>query len=145
MKRTNKTGLHFDNWPFHLGMQDSPQALGFPTFLPFTLAFNKRLGIIVQKNSRKVNSWLNKGYEFGSPGSTPLDKGTFSKKRSGAIVKALISCLGPRGVVGRSFLEVGCGSGYLLYLLKRSGAACCLGVEPSPAANLGSKKYKMLL
>jgi 2-polyprenyl-3-methyl-5-hydroxy-6-metoxy-1,4-benzoquinol methylase len=124
-------------------MQDSPQVLDFPASLPFTLAFDERLGLIAQKTSRKVNFWLNKGYKFGSPGSTPLDKGTFSEKRSGAIIKALSSCLGPRGVVGRSFLEIGCGSGYLLHLLKRNGAIRCLGIEPSPLANSGSKNYQV--
>lgn len=133
--------MHLKKFPFHLGMQDSPQVLDFPASLPFTLGFNKRLGLIVQQTNSRVNFWLNKGYEFGAPGSTPLDKGTFSKKRSEAIIRALSSSLGPHGVVGRSFLEIGCGSGYLLYLLKRSGAARCLGIEPSPLARLGSKKY----
>lgn len=135
--------MHLKKFPFHLGMQDSPQVLDFPASLPFTLGFNKRLGLIVQQTNPKVNSWLNKGYEFGAPGSTPLDKGTFSQKRSEAIVRALGSSLRPQGVVGRSFLEVGCGSGYLLHLLKLRGAARCLGIEPSPLARLGSKKYQL--
>lgn len=134
--------MHLKKFPLHLGMQDSPRVLDFPAYLPFTLVFNKRLGLIVQQTNPRVNSWLNKGYEFGAPGSTPLDTGSFSEKRSGAIIKALSSSLGSQGVVGRSFLEIGCGSGYLLYLLKRSGAARCLGVEPGPLARIGSKKYQ---
>ncbi|MBI2010385.1 MAG: class I SAM-dependent methyltransferase [Candidatus Chisholmbacteria bacterium] len=142
-RRQKRLSLRLKDFPFHIGMQDSPRVLDFPSSLPFTLAFDNNLGVIGQRVTPKVNYWLNKGYEFGGPGSTPLDKGTFSQKRSGAIVNALSSSLGSGGVVGRSFLEIGCGSGYLLYLLKQGGAKRCLGIEPGPLADWGSKKYKI--
>jgi SAM-dependent methyltransferase len=42
--------------------------------------------------------------------------------------------------IEESVTEIGCGDGYLLYLLKREGYADAIGFEPSKLANIGIKQ-----
>lgn len=136
---TNK--LSFKNLPFDLGVLSTVPESPFPNFLPFTLEFNEELGIAVQEVSREISYWLKEAYTIGSSLSVPLDEGAFGTRRAKRVIDTIKEVLGVEGVKGKSFLEVGCGNGFLLHLLKEEGAARCLGIEPSPAAQEGADKY----
>lgn len=126
--------------PFYFGVQDSPSVLDFPHSLPITLMFKKGIGLITQKSDPRVDLWVKKAYDFNSSLSTPLGEGTFGRERLLDVISALHQSIGSKGFKGRTFLEVGCNKGHLLYLLKQRGAAYCLGVDPYPAAYAGAEK-----
>lgn len=135
--------LIFNNLPFYIGVQDAPTVMDFPGSLPFKLAFNEDLGLIVQEYDDQVAKWLDGAYQFGSSLSTPLGESELSKQIAEDVINAIQQSLSLNGkkIEECSFLEVGCGKGYLLHLLKRLGAKRCLGIEPDPHSKEGSNKY----
>lgn len=133
--------LHFENLPFYRGVQDSPSVLDFPHVLPFTLVFNDALGLIAQKADSRVDTWLQRAYAYGSSVSTPVGEGSFGRTLAEDVVCGLRDSIESREIAGHSFLEVGCNKGYLLYLLKHTGASRCLGIDPDPNSSIGARQY----
>jgi len=131
--------LRLKSLPFFLGVQEAPRQGDFPYTLPFSLTFNETLGLIVQEPNPKVANWIQKAYEFGSSLSTSLDECSFGSEWAGDIIRAIEKVAGT--IHGKCFLEVGCGNGFLLGLLKSRGAKRCLGIEPGPLAEVGQARY----
>ena len=127
--------LHLDKLPFYVGLLDSPAGSGLPLSLPFTLGFDDDLGLIVQQLDEQVDLWVETAYQHGSSLSTPVGEGSFGGVWAEDVLNALRACLGDKGFERRSFLEVGCNTGYLLHRLKQEGASHCLGVDPSPSSS----------
>jgi SAM-dependent methyltransferase len=137
----NNSQLQFDRLPFDLGIQSSPSLQDFPNFLPFTMDFNESLGLIVQSPNEEVDFWLDKAYTFGSSLTIPMNEGSFGLERANGIIIMLKRILGTENFKGKSFLEIGCGNGFLLNKIKSEGASDCLGIEPSPVALEGMDEY----
>lgn len=139
----NSDDLLSKNLPFYTGLQKEPRVFDYPERLPFKLIFNSELGLIVQEFNPQVDIWIQKAYQFGSSLSTPLGEGSFSQFIAQDIILAIMECLGEKKIEDCSFLEIGCGQGYLLYLLKEIGAKTCIGIEPDPRGQEGAAKYNV--
>ncbi len=135
--------LNIDKLPFYTGMQNAPFLTELPASLPFNLFYDPQLELIVRENNQEVDDWVQKAYEMGSSLSTPLGDGSFSQQIAQDMIAAIRKSLGKRKIEECSFLEVGCGQGYLLYLLQEMGAKSCLGIEPDPRSQEGAAKYKI--
>ena len=132
--------LEFEKMPFYIGMLDSPNNKNLPLTLPFALEFNKKLGLIIQKHSKESEKILKTAYKRGSSASTPLGQGSFGISRADDALKHIIKLCG-KNIKNCSFLEAGCGYGYLLYQLKNLGAKNVVGCDPGTDAIEGSKKF----
>jgi len=135
----NTEMFSFEKLPFYIGVLDSPDNKGLPLVLPFALDFDKDLGLIVQRYSRENEKMLNSAYKKGSSVSTPLGQGSLSVSRADDVLKYLVKicpCLRKS-----SFLEVGCGDGYLLWRLKLLGAKEVTGCDPGTDAKQGKKRF----
>ena len=99
--------------------------------------------MIVQKSNEKVRRALERYYSSGGYASSPLGEGQYAKKQGDDIFKVIRQSLLERKktVKNTTFLEIGAGYGYLLYLLKKEGAKDILGLEPGKEGIEGSKKY----
>ena len=137
LKKTEE--IEFKRFPFFTGAIDSPDVRKTLLALPFVLRFDPNLGLIMQRYSKKTEAMLNKAYKKGSSLSTPLGKGSFGLSRANEVLKQIIEIC-PK-IEEKSFLEVGCGDGYLLWRLKKMGAKEVAGVDPGKDAGQGKKKF----
>ncbi len=135
------TYLDINKLPFYTGMQNESGLSDLPEYLPFKLIFDNKMELIVQESNLQIDSWVQQAYSLGSSLSTPLGEGSFSQYIARDIISAIEKSLGQKSIAECSFLEVGCGQGYLLYLLKQMGAKSCKGIEPDPRCREGSEKY----
>lgn len=140
---SNANSLFIERLPFYTGMQDKLIKADLPSTLPFELIFQENTGIITQKYNAKVDKWVERAYQIGSSLSTPLGEGSFSKKIAADIIRVILDSLGEKPLNECSFLEIGCGKGYLLHVLKEMGAKSCLGIEPDPHSREGSQQYNV--
>lgn len=132
--------LELKKLPFFIGVLDSPENNGFPLSLAFVLEFDRDSGLIVQRYSKEREALLMDVYKKGSLISTNLGEGSFGVARAEDALKHLLK--NRRLPINESsFLELGCGDGYLLHRLKLLGAKKVLGCEPGPAGREGEKKY----
>lgn len=132
--------LKFDKFPFYIGALESSENKGLPLVLPFTLEYDSEAGIIAQKYSEEIDATLVTAYTKGSLLSTGLGSGSFGMRRADDVLRYLLkSC--PLPIEKASFLEIGCGDGFLLHRLKQLGAKKVIGCEPGPAALQGMEKY----
>lgn len=135
-----KNALEFENLPFYIGVLDSPDNKKLPLTLPFALEFNKDLDLIVQRYSKESEEILESAYKKGSSASTPLGQGNYSVSRADDVLKYIIKICGSN-LKNYSFLEPGCGYGYLLHRLKLLGAKKVIGCDPGTDAIKGSKEF----
>jgi 2-polyprenyl-3-methyl-5-hydroxy-6-metoxy-1,4-benzoquinol methylase len=117
----------------------------FPLRSPFILYYDAVEDLIIQKINDKVRRALKIYYSLGGYTSTPLGEGEYAKKQGDDIFKVIKRSLleEKKLILKMSFLEIGAGYGYLLYLLKKEGAKEILGLEPGKEGTIGSKKYKI--
>jgi len=113
---------------------------GLPEHLPFILGSNKKDGRLVQVSTPSVDINLKAAYSKGSkiPGMME-DKGTGAAYANDFLD---FICLKTKksSLVGKKVLDIGCGSGYLLHLLKGRGADV-QGIDPGDLGRDGSEKY----
>ena len=107
-----------------------------PDFLPFVLEQDYNTGLIQQKQNTQTINALNKAYQVGSVISGAMDDHGIGKMYADDFLGYILKCLGSN-LAGKKVLEIGCGTGYLLSLLRDRGASV-LGIEPG----LREKKEK---
>lgn len=134
--------LRIKKLPLYTGALNVPDNRGLPLSLPFTLALNKDLSLIVKSYSKKHEEYLRKAYETGSLLSINLGQGSFGLRRAEDVLKYILSA-SKKLLLETSFLEIGCADGYLLHRLSLLGARDLVGVEPGPAAIEGKRKFKL--
>ena len=135
----NSKELFFPNLPFFTGVLDSCEQKDLPFSLPFTLTYDKNKELIIQKYSEETEKFNEKAYQIGSSLSIGTGYGSFGVRRSEDVLKHISLALDHN--LNKSFLEIGCGDGYLLHRLRQMGANKVLGCEPGPKAIEGKKKY----
>ena len=141
-KKEQNSELQLTTLPFNIGVVDSPENKGLPVRWPFTLEFDENSSIIVQKYSAETDNVLEEAYKKGSLLSISLGEGSFGVKKANDALKHILSVC-DKSLTETSFLEVGCGKGYLLYRLKQQGAQKVMGCEPGPAAITGSEEFNI--
>lgn len=120
------------------GETPSNAALGLPDALPFTLEVDPLSGTIRQQRSAVVEQALRAGYGEGAVISGSMDDAGLGQRYAGdflAYVERVIPSLG-----GKRILEIGCGTGYLLSLLRDRGATV-VGIEPGPQGRIGAQRF----
>jgi SAM-dependent methyltransferase len=120
------------------GQTPSNAALGLPDALPFTLEVDPLSGTIRQQRSAAVEQALRAGYGEGAVISGSMDDAGLGQRYAGdflAYVERVIPSLD-----GKRILEIGCGTGYLLSLLRDRGATV-VGIEPGPQGKVGAQRF----
>lgn len=111
---------------------------GIPDVLPITLGVDSETGLVYQKHSEEVSSALEAAYKYGSNFSGAMDDFGIGTKYAEDFISFVVGQIDD--VAGKRILEIGCGTGYLLYRLEQLGASC-IGVEPGPQGEYGKNKF----
>jgi 2-polyprenyl-3-methyl-5-hydroxy-6-metoxy-1,4-benzoquinol methylase len=124
--------------PFYVGEFDRPSNGELPDTLPFKVGYRSDIDLVVQVPDETVEQHLNEAYKKGSIVGTPMSEDGIGRRYAddflGFIGRAMSS------VKDLHVLEVGGGTGYLLYRLQQMGAKV-LGVEPGEHGQHGAQKY----
>ena len=116
-----------DTLPFTVGCTPAPHnPAGLPDVFPFTLALDRRLGLLVQLPEPGLDALLRDAYAAGSLLGTAMDDTPLGRRYAEDFLQ-FIACVCT--IEGRRILEIGAGRGYLLRLLVDRGAAA-FGIEP---------------
>ncbi len=107
----------------------SNASYGLPDRLPFALEECGASGSIHQLFDKTVAAALDKAYRAGSTLSGAMDEQGLGRQYAMDFVRHVQAVV--PDIQGRRILEIGCGSGYLLSLLRERGGAV-VGIEPGP-------------
>lgn len=129
--------LTFENFPFYVGVRDAEEESQLPSHLPFSLFVDSMTATVRAMSTGSANAAVELAYELGSMLSTPLGQGPLANDRMTEFIAGLEAAFG-HGMVGRRFLEVGCGEGILLNELKKRGAQVS-GIEIGPQSEAASR------
>lgn len=124
--------------PFYYNLQNSyHNPDGIPDVCSFTIKQDEN-GVLVQKYSEKTDEYLRRAYLKGSNISGLMDAEEIGSKYAEDFLKYILKVVSE--VKDKHILEIGCGTGYLLYLLQQKGAIV-EGVEPGEYSRIGREKY----
>lgn len=132
------------NLPFDAGSYTQKNTQ-FPLSLDFTMYYDAKNDLTRQETTDETREALKLYYAAGGYGSTPLGEGDYGKRHANQVFRLIQRSLKSkrRRIKGMSFLEIGAGYCYLLYLLKQKGAKSVLALEPGDEGVIGSKKYNI--
>lgn len=126
--------------PFFYRCQPEPSnaAHGLPDRLSFELEFDPELGLVRQRANAEVERALEICYQQGSEISGMMDGQGIGQQYA----QDFLSYIGRHesDFSGQRVLEIGCGTGYLLSLLKARGADV-LGIEPGAQGRDGGRRH----
>ena len=113
-------------FPFYYKTHTSKGNGGFPEILPFNMYFDSALGIIRQKNTKKLENCLYEIYRDGSlvEGSVSSESGNIYAEKTYDYIKTNFPDLKKADV-----LEVGCGKGVLLKKFQTE-VNSIIGIDP---------------
>lgn len=138
MKRNGREEYNVGEIPFYYVALTTPSnPIDLPNKLCFMLMQGED-GLIRQVPNEMVQSYLNLAYQKGSEITGLMDDNGIGKRYADDFIQYI--CKNEKNIANRKILEIGCGTGYLLYELKKLGAEV-LGVEPGEHGIEGSKKY----
>lgn len=127
--------------PFYYTNLDSPNnPEGVPDTLEFNLDCNIKTGTLIQKYDKKTDDFLNKAYSYGSQITGYMDSYELGAKYAQDFLSFVTK--NEKNINECRILEIGCGTGYLIWLLKKIGAEV-VGIEPGRQAELGKEKYNI--
>lgn len=109
-----------------------------PDFLPFSICIDSKTGTMMQMSNVRVSHALEKVYHMDSRGM--MNDFGIGNEYANDFIQFLKSMLSVDRFDGLRILEIGCGTGYLLYLLKNLGAEV-IGIEPGIHGQEGSIRY----
>lgn len=125
--------------PFYYTNLDVPHnILGIPDKLSFTLDYDHSTGTLIQSRDEKNLKILNKAYNYGSQITGYMDDYELGEKYAKDFFEFIIK--NEKRLNECKILEIGCGTGYLLSLLKKIGGDV-VGIEPGKQAEIGKNKY----
>lgn len=127
--------------PFYYAPLTTPSNIDMPNFLPFTLDVDQKTGLLVQIPNPIIDELLERAYEKGSTISGIMDDYGIGKQYADDFLKFIEEKFKGR-LNDKKILEIGCGTGYLLYRLKEMGANV-VGIEPGNHGQLGAEKYNV--
>ena len=111
---------------------------GLPDQLPFSLGIDETTGRLLQRADPQVSRALEKAYQQGSMFTGQMDDEGNGRAYADDFLKFLQADDVIPELAGKRVLEIGCGTGYLLYRIKQLGADVT-GVEPG---SFGEGKYE---
>lgn len=127
--------------PFVYRTLDTPSnGDGLPDQLPMTVTVEGSTGLVHQVPSREIAEALERAYVAGSELTGLMDAEGIGREYADDFLGMLEDALGTGDLSGKSVLEVGCGTGYLLSRLKSQGANV-MGIEPGPHGQAGAERY----
>lgn len=133
-----KQQYELDEIPFYYTILSVPaNPWGLPDKLKFLLEQDDN-GFIRQLPSKGEQEYLDLVYQKGSQITGLMDDKGIGRLYTDDFLKYI--CEEEKNVYGKEILEIGCGTGYLLYRLQKLGARV-LGVEPGEHGQEGRKKY----
>jgi len=136
-----KQKIELGNIPFFFRHLNSPDNdANIPNRLPFTLAYNPDLGLIIQEYNEITDNFLSKAYKLGSEISGMMEDEGIGNEYAEDFLNFIANHLKLDSLKGKKILEIGCGTGYLLSRLSEYGAEV-LGIEPGIQGQSGSEKY----
>ncbi|WP_338880521.1 class I SAM-dependent methyltransferase [Achromobacter veterisilvae] len=126
--------------PFFYRCQPQPSnaAYGLPDRLSFELEFDAALGLVRQRPNADVDRALEICYRQGSEISGMMDDRGIGQQYAQDFLAYITRH--EWDLAGKRVLEIGCGTGYLLSLLKARGADV-LGIEPGAQGRDGSNRH----
>ncbi|MCK4486449.1 MAG: class I SAM-dependent methyltransferase, partial [Desulfobacterales bacterium] len=127
---------------FHTGVKSSPFNDGLPNTAPFNVGLRSYVNLLVQVPYADVSRYLAKAYEKGSMIGTPMSEVGVGRKYTEDFLEFILKNVNLQNEDRPRILEIGCGTGYLLYRLKRLGLRV-LGIEPGEQGQTGSLKYDL--
>lgn len=134
--------IFFEKLPFIYELQKTPNNhVGIPNYLPFILTIDTKYNLVIQEFNEIVNSNLNQAYQI----SSILGGNTTEDEAGEAYANSMISFINKvykKPLNGIKVLDIGCGTGYLLYKLKKLGCEV-YGIEPGQQARIGIDKYNI--
>lgn len=106
--------------PFYYQILKQPYNMpGIPDFEKMTLNFNHDTGVLYQEVGEGELELLEKAYENGSNISGLMEESGIGKEYADDFIKYLKKNI--TDFRNLNILEIGCGTGYLLYELKKLG------------------------
>ena len=104
-----------------------------PAFLPFSFSFMPGLQLVIQKRRTETLHWLDEIYREDQNVGYLQEGHSLAASYGDDFLGFMESACAEHGVAPRSFIEVGCGGGYLLARLQKQGYRV-KGVDPSPVS-----------
>lgn len=124
---------------YYTALPTSSNPANLPDKLNFTLVQDSD-GLIRQQPSENEQIYLDLAYQIGSQISGLMNDNGIGKLYADDFIQYI--CKNEKNITGKKILEIGCGTGYLLYELQKLGAEV-LGIEPGEHGAEGGKKYKI--
>jgi 2-polyprenyl-3-methyl-5-hydroxy-6-metoxy-1,4-benzoquinol methylase len=132
---------HIGSLPFIVKPQPKPTNSGdIPDLLPFTLDIDEKTGTLIQFKNAYIAEILSKAYKAGSEISGMMDDHGIGELYAQDFLKFLNNSFKTNDFTNFKILEIGCGTGYLLYQLKVKGAEV-IGIEPGIQGQKGAEKF----
>lgn len=130
----------FGQLPFVYAPLSTPSNERFPDFLPFQLEIDGFAGLIVQSSNQDVAARLHQAYIYSSQITGMMDSHGIGKQYAYDFLAYIKKQTGRRDFTGCRVLDIGCGTGYLLHLLKSFGAEV-VGIEPGGHGQDGAGEF----
>lgn len=131
---------NFGHLPFVYRPLDCPTNGHFPDSLPFVFRQDEKTGLAIQTPNPEVEEVLQRAYSECSMISGMMDKQGIGRQYADDFLSYIKRQLKREQLDGLDILDIGCGTGYLLYLLKQHGAKV-VGLEPGAHGQDGAKEY----
>ncbi|MFC1769244.1 methyltransferase domain-containing protein [Nanoarchaeota archaeon] len=131
--------MNIDKLPFFCGVGDIDNN-SLPKTLPFSLGVNESNGLIIQLPNKEVEKALNDAYsKEGLFLTIPIDESLITKWRGDEFIDVIENKV-DLDVNGKTVLDIGCSTGYILHNLKNKGGLV-KGLEPGPSAQTARERY----
>jgi len=142
--------MSIESFPWQIGalpfiykpLTEPSNGRDIPDFLPFTLDIDEKTGTLIQAKNDYVEKILLKAYSTGSEISGMMDDHGIGQLYAQDFFNFLKEKLKTDNFENLRILEIGCGTGYFLSLLKNRGADV-LGIEPGAQGQLGAERFKI--
>lgn len=115
---------------------------GIPDAQPFHLGVHPGSGRLAQLPTPQLEMILGRAYTDGSMITGMMDEEGIGREYTEDFLSLVVNAVGAARLDGYSVLEIGSGTGYLLYRLQQLGADVC-GVEPGPQAEWAVERYQV--
>ncbi len=116
----------------------SNASYGLPDRLSFALEEDGATGLVRQAFNSRVAAALDEAYRQGSVLSGAMEEQGLGRQYAMDFVRHIQTAV--PDIQGRRILEIGCGSGYLLSLLRERGGAV-VGIEPGPQGAAAFERF----
>ena len=142
----DESGMNDFDWdvgrlPFYYRPLPTPtNGHSLPDFLPFCLTVCGESGLLMQRQLAETQETLCTAYREGVVIAGGTDESESGAEYAENVLGFIFSTVGRDLDAGFRVLDIGCGTGYLLYRLKKAGAEV-LGIEPGSYGRQGESRY----